>query len=590
MSTFGGSHPRRRAINGGPGLNYEVTARRGGPAPLTPMPLLEPLEARVVLSTSLSPAAVAAAGFTPPAQVVAGSQPSVLSVSPKTSTLNVALDSFVSAEVSLPNGGIDPRTISSSTVYLERAFDGERVPAVVNTSGAGDVIVLKPISLLQAKQTYTFVVTEGLTDINGVPFTHFQSQFKTGVGVTQLDPQYKGVRFTQVPLATSQITSGGEAPHYLGITIGPDHQLYASTNDGLIFRWPILADGTLGTPTEITTTRDAEGPRYITGIAFAPASTASNLVLWVTHCAPGLTGAPDLTGKLTKLSGSNFQDRQDVIINLPRSARDHLTEQPVFGPDGAIYFCQGSNSSLGAPDVPWGNRTEHLLNASILRLDPSKVGSSPVDALTKDVGGTYDPFAANAPLTIYAEGVRNAYDMVWANVNGTWQLYAPGNGSAVGGNAPAGGGAPALTNVPTPETDYLFHIVQGGYYGHPNPEQGHFVVNGGNPTAGLDPYEVPEYPVGTQPDPAWIPAILDMGQHESPDGVIQYQGNAFNGALNGKLLICRESGGDDVVAVGLSADGSTATSYQPGIPGLAGFADPLDLCEDPQTGNVYVAE
>ena len=113
------------------------------------------------------------------------------------------LDSFVSAEVSLPNGGIDPRTITADTVYLERAFDGERVPAVVNTSGAGDVIVLKPISFLQAKQTYTFVVTEGLKDINGVPFTHFQSQFKTGIGVTQLDPQYKGVRFTQVPLATS---------------------------------------------------------------------------------------------------------------------------------------------------------------------------------------------------------------------------------------------------------------------------------------------------------------------------------------------------------------------------------------------------
>ena len=149
---------------------------------------------------------------------------------------------------------------------------------------------------------------------------------------------------------------------------------------------------------------------------------------------------------------------------------------------------------------------------------------------------------------------------------------------------------PALTNVPEPETDYLFHIVQGGYYGHPNPEQGHFVVNGGNPTAGATPMRSSEYPVGTQPDPAWIPAMLDMGQHESPDGVIQYEGNAFNGALNGTLLICRESGGDDVVAVGLSADGSTATSYQSGIPGLAGFADPLDLCEDKQTGNVYVAE
>src|SRR3954466_3165866 len=85
--------------DGGPGTVRNISAQRGGIAPLTPMPLVEPLEARVVLSTSLSPAAVAAAGATPPAQVVAGSQPSVISVSPKTSTLNVALDSFVSAEV-----------------------------------------------------------------------------------------------------------------------------------------------------------------------------------------------------------------------------------------------------------------------------------------------------------------------------------------------------------------------------------------------------------------------------------------------------------------------------------------------------------
>jgi len=87
------------------------------------MPLIEPLEARVVLSTALSPAAVVAPGGTQPAQLAAA-QPSVTSVSPKSSTLNVALDTFISAEVSLPNGGIDPRTITADTVYLERAYDG----------------------------------------------------------------------------------------------------------------------------------------------------------------------------------------------------------------------------------------------------------------------------------------------------------------------------------------------------------------------------------------------------------------------------------------------------------------------------------
>ena len=62
---------------------------------------------------------------------------------------------------------------------------------------------------------------------------------------------------------------------------------------------------------------------------------------------------------------------------------------------------------------------------------------------------------AGAPLTIYATGVRNAYDLLWHS-NG--QLYAPTNGSAAGGNTAAGGGVPPITGLPQPETDYLFRI------------------------------------------------------------------------------------------------------------------------------------
>src|SRR5947207_3228567 len=111
MSRTGGPDGGRRATCGGDTnwVKKAAIARRrrdAGAAALTSIPLVEPLEPRVVLSTSLSPAAVAA-GSTPPAQLVAGTQPTVTSVSPKSSTLNVPLDTFVSAEVSLPNGGID---------------------------------------------------------------------------------------------------------------------------------------------------------------------------------------------------------------------------------------------------------------------------------------------------------------------------------------------------------------------------------------------------------------------------------------------------------------------------------------------------
>ena len=59
---------------------------------------------------------------------------------------------------------------------------------------------------------------------------------------------------------------------------------------------------------------------------------------------------------------------------------------------------------------------------------------------------------------------------------------------------------PDSPESPETENDWLFKIVKGGYYGHPNPTRGEYVLDGGNPTAGADPFEFTEYPVGTQPD------------------------------------------------------------------------------------------
>jgi len=71
---------------------------------------------------------------------------------------------------------------------------------------------------------------------------------------------------------------------------------------------------------------------------------------------------------------------------------------------------------------------ERLLSAAVLRLDPAKVEKT-LDARTPDGGGSYDPFADGAPLTLYATGVRVGYDMLWHS-NG--RLYTAVNGSAAG--------------------------------------------------------------------------------------------------------------------------------------------------------------
>ena len=183
---------------------------------------------------------------------------------------------------------------------------------------------------------------------------------------------------------------------------------------------------------------------------------------------------------------------------------------------------------MGGQDIVWGNRPEHLLSSAILRLDTNAVLAlgGPLNALTTDAGGSYNPFAAGAPLQIYAAGVRNAFQLLWTRDG---NLLAPVNGASGGGNTPSGPGVSALTNVSQVESDYLYSIVQGGYYGHPNPTRQQYVLGGGNPTAGVDPAEVTAYPVGTQPETNYHPPVFDFGLHRSPDGIMQYTGNAFGG-------------------------------------------------------------
>jgi len=195
-------------------------------------------------------------------------------------------------------------------------------------------------------------------------------------------------------------------------------------------------------------------------------------------------------------------------------------------------------------------RPEHLLSGAILRLDTAAAaariaanGGQPIDVRTPDAGGSYNPFAAGAPLTIYATGVRNAFDLVWHS-NG--QLYAPVNGSAANGAVPgydgtsatpqridgtySGGPVSAVSDVLMTEPDYIFRITQGGYYGHPNPTRAEYVLNGGNPSGGVDPLEMTQYPVGTQPDRNYrLSDVYVMGRKASPDGIVEYRGPAFGG-------------------------------------------------------------
>ncbi len=116
-----------------------------------------------------------------------------------------------------------------------------------------------------------------------------------------------------------------------------------------------------------------------------------------------------------------------------------------------------------------------------------------------------------------------------------------------------------------------------------------FVLNGGNPTAGVDPLEIPTYPVGTLPDRNYGGIAFNYGNNFSPDGIIEYKSTNFGGALTGRLLNVRYSAGDDIIVLTPGADGSIVSSIS-NLATFDGFVDPLDLIENTANGMLYVSE
>jgi hypothetical protein len=551
---------------------------------------LEILESRQLLSAAVESGGSAVVTlYQAPRSAAALAAPSINRTDPVDGATGVRRDTSVIAYPNLPNanGVVDPASLSTSSVYLYKTSDSTKthIAANVNTSGGGDTLVLTPHTALDANTKYTFVVNGGVKDTDGASFTPFFMSFTTG---TSGGPTSSSIAFTKTLLSTAQ------ARQFCSINMGPDGRLYCGTMTGEIIRYSINSDGTLSSPYVINTVKNHEGAgREVIGIAFDPASTASNLIAWVTHNYGKQFGAPNHTSKLSKLTGPNLGTIKDEIVHLPRSFRDHMVLKDVFGPDGKLYFCSGAMTGMGGPDAFWGNLPEETLAGVILQVDTKALDSyvsahGALDAKTKDVGGTYDPFAAGAPMKIYAEGVRNSYDLLFHS-NGT--LYSAVNGSAPGENTPAGPGVPALTNVQQNEPDWVFKIHQGKYYGHPNPVLGHYVLNGGNPTSGADLFQTDAYPVGIKPDADWSPAVYKVGNNYSPNGMIEYQSSAFGGTLKHSILITRYSAGDDVMVMTPDANGNFPSgSVKTGIPGLTGLSDPVDLVETPNNGNLYIVE
>jgi N-acetylneuraminic acid mutarotase/glucose/arabinose dehydrogenase len=356
---------------------------------------------------------------------------------------------------------------------------------------------------------------------------------------------------------------------------GPDNRLYVLELFGKIHALSFDANRNLIGDQVITTL----GSRLSLGLTVDPASSPSNVILWASHSSPSLKDGVPNSGMITKLSGSDFTQREDVITGIPRAIANHGTNSIHFGPDGKLYIAQGGNTGAGAPNeanTEFGTMQEQPLSAALLVAD---VKAADFDGSCHNAQDIFGPPPCD--VTPYATGMRNMYDFV---IHSNGSIYGPDNGLGVTGSFPPSPTPPCTGMASTTswqegghnpgrQPDILFKIEPGKYYGHPNPHRDECVFKDGS-------YQ------GVAPLPTYKPPIFTMGQNTSSNGTIEYLSGEFCGDLQGDLLITNYSVGDNIVRLKLSENGNSVISADT----LAGgFNDPLPITEAPD-GTLFVGE
>ncbi len=360
---------------------------------------------------------------------------------------------------------------------------------------------------------------------------------------------------------------------------GPDGRLYVGITNGQIKAYTFDDDyNVIDTQTINTIADSAEGNVNITGIAFNPfENTGGQPKIYVSHnqfYANGdayakeggfneLTDFSPYSGQVSTLEGPNFDTFTPLVDNIGVSNHDHGVNGLEFDANGDLLITVGSNTNAGIADDAIGGIDESPFTAAILKAEITKPDFNgniqyqlPADFvvpeglnLTKPDGSPANPeesqgfggivdVVPGVDVSVYASGLRNPYDLVYAT-NGI--IYSTEN-SANGGFGDVS--LDATTQEPYPAgksiSDELNIIEEGNYYGQPNRNRGQD-----------DPRQNTYYFFD---DPTTADHTAPIAEFtSSTNGIIEYRSNTFGGQLKGNLIAQRWNG--FLYNVELSEDG-----------------------------------
>ena len=435
-----------------------------------------------------------------------------------------------------------------------------------------------------------------------------------------------------------------------------------------------------------------QSDRQVTGLVVT--GTSTHPILYVSSSDPRIASFNDTnldtnSGVVTQLTWNGTEwEAVDIIRGLPRSEENHSVNGMVLSADGTkLYLMVGGNTNNGAPSDFFAYTGEYALSGTVLEIDLEDIASRPIltdalggqggtsrqyvydlptlddpttpnlsdgvgeDAMGMDEDGPWggnDGFnmailPADAPMRIFADGLRNQYDIAFRGE----QLYTVDNGSNgnLGGNpvdihgvTTEQPGAGLATNTPhdggTGDPEPLFLLEDGGNYGHPAPARSNQDLawtvynNDGDPDGSLspnsvasladlvpdgvdiadgfiidpskftsDPARMAESGIRVKRDSSASHSIVNLGS--SSNGLVEYTAHAFEGALQGSLIVTQFNGnvtllnlddaGTSLVPLIDPTEGNQVIDDDGIFPLITGLSNPLDVIMGPD-GTVWIAE